>query len=79
MINVNTHEAKSKLSALIKLAIKGEQVVICRHGTPLIELKPTGKRVVRDPLTPYPDLACLEIKGDLTAPLSDDEWPEESQ
>lgn len=33
-------EAKNKLSELINRAIKGEGVVITRHGHPVVELKP---------------------------------------
>jgi prevent-host-death family protein len=33
-------EAKDQLSELIDRALKGEGVVITRHGRPLVELKP---------------------------------------
>ena len=33
-------DAKNNLSDLIDRALKGEGVVITRHGTPVIELKP---------------------------------------
>lgn len=33
-------EAKNRLSELIERALKGEDVVITRHGTPIVELKP---------------------------------------
>jgi prevent-host-death family protein len=33
-------DAKNRLSELIDLALKGEGVVITRHGTPVVELKP---------------------------------------
>ncbi len=33
-------EAKNHLSDLIERALNGEDVVITRHGTPVIELKP---------------------------------------
>src|SRR5437763_13396892 len=40
MIMVNTHEAKSKLSALLAaIEEKGEVVVICRNGKPVAEMK----------------------------------------
>ena len=79
MLSVNTHEAKTHLSALIGRALAGEQVVICRDGTPAVQLTPVRKPTARDPLLPYPDLACLEVRCDLTAPLADDEWPEGSR
>jgi prevent-host-death family protein len=43
---MSTHsvaEAKSKLSDLIDRALKGEAVVITRHGHPVVELKPVVK------------------------------------
>ena len=33
-------EAKNKLSELIHRAVEGEDVVITRHGQPIVELKP---------------------------------------
>ena len=39
MKQVNVHEAKSDLSALLRLAEKGEKVVIARAGKPVAELK----------------------------------------
>jgi prevent-host-death family protein len=33
-------EAKNQLSQLIDRALEGEQVVITRHGRPVVELKP---------------------------------------
>jgi prevent-host-death family protein len=40
-------EAKNNLSELIDRALKGEDVVITRHGHPVVELKP-----VRQPAKP---------------------------
>jgi prevent-host-death family protein len=40
---MSTHsvaEAKNKLPELIDRALKGEDVVITRHGRPVVELKP---------------------------------------
>ena len=36
-------EAKNKLSELIDRALKGEHVVITRHGTPVVEMKAISK------------------------------------
>lgn len=38
MIQVNVHEAKSRLSHLLELVAEGEAVVIARNGTPVAEL-----------------------------------------
>lgn len=43
---MSTHsvaEAKNKLSELIDRVLKGEDVVITRHGHPVAELKPVPK------------------------------------
>jgi prevent-host-death family protein len=43
---MSTHsvaDAKNKLSELIDLTLKGEHVVITRHGTPVVEMKPISK------------------------------------
>ena len=43
---MSTHsvaEAKNKLSELIDRALKGENVVITRHGQPVVEMKPVAK------------------------------------
>jgi antitoxin (DNA-binding transcriptional repressor) of toxin-antitoxin stability system len=77
MKTVTTHEAKTRLSQLIDQALNGERVVICRGRKPVVTLAPIAEREPRDPLIPYPDLACIEIRCDLTAPLSESEWPED--
>ena len=40
MSTYSVAEAKNKLSALIKRAVAGEDVVITSHGQPVVELKP---------------------------------------
>jgi prevent-host-death family protein len=40
MGNHSVAEAKNKLSELIDRALRGEGVVITRHGTPVVELRP---------------------------------------
>jgi prevent-host-death family protein len=50
---MSTHsvaEAKNKLPELIDRALKGEDVVITRHGRPVVELKPIPQPV--RPVTP---------------------------
>jgi prevent-host-death family protein len=36
----NIHEAKSQLSKLVDLALRGEEVIIARAGTPVVRLVP---------------------------------------
>ncbi|MGL4441566.1 MAG: type II toxin-antitoxin system Phd/YefM family antitoxin [Bosea sp. (in: a-proteobacteria)] len=40
-------EAKNQLSALIERALKGERVVITRHGQPIVEINPVRAPAVR--------------------------------
>jgi prevent-host-death family protein len=40
MVVVNMHEAKSRLSELVRLVESGEKVVLARNGTPVAELVP---------------------------------------
>ncbi|MCX7325753.1 MAG: type II toxin-antitoxin system prevent-host-death family antitoxin [Hyphomicrobiales bacterium] len=42
MGNHSVVEAKNRLSALIERALKGERVVITRHGHPVLEMKPVA-------------------------------------
>jgi prevent-host-death family protein len=42
MTRVGMHEAKTRLSELVKLAEEGEEVVIERRGTPVARLVPVG-------------------------------------
>jgi prevent-host-death family protein len=40
MAQVNVHEAKSQLSALIARVLAGEQITIARAGTPVVDIVP---------------------------------------
>jgi prevent-host-death family protein len=71
-MQVNVHEAKSRLSRLLELVEGGETVVIARHGQPVAELIPARRKggfpfgIAREePLTPAGD--------DWWQPLSDAE------
>jgi prevent-host-death family protein len=68
MLRVNTHEAKTKLSALLAVVEEeGEVVLICRNGRPVAELRPLERS--REPLRVHPELSRVEIHGDPTRPL----------
>ncbi|MBN2443382.1 MAG: type II toxin-antitoxin system Phd/YefM family antitoxin [Spirochaetales bacterium] len=76
MIQVNTHEAKSKLSYLLaKVETEHEKVRICRNGKPIAELIPIDQ--TQDSLQQNPELMGIIYNEDPTLPLSDEEWPEE--
>lgn len=73
MITVNTHEAKTKLSALLAaVEQRGELVRICRSGKPIAELRPVSG--VKNPLEQDPDLK-VEFHCDPTLPLDEEDWP----
>lgn len=75
---VNIHEAKTKFSHLIDLALKGEEVLIARRNVPLIKLMPyeekstkrkggqlKGIMIVEDNFDdPLPDESLKSFYGD---------------
>jgi antitoxin (DNA-binding transcriptional repressor) of toxin-antitoxin stability system len=79
MITVNMHEAKTRLSELVRaVEERNEVVVLCRDGREVAEIRRRAKRrQVRD-LTPDPKFRVEFAPGyEPTEPLSDDEWPPE--
>jgi prevent-host-death family protein len=77
MITVNMHEAKSRLSELVKaVEERGDVVLLCRNGKVVAEIK-AAQPPIADRLTPRPELKPLFIDYDPTEPLSEDEWPSE--
>jgi prevent-host-death family protein len=77
MITVNMHEAKTRLSELVKAVEEGQEtVVICRGGAPVAELKAIPPRKVNR-LKPDLRLKPIAINYDPTEPLTEDEWPSE--
>lgn len=71
MNQVNIHEAKTHLSALIAQVERlGEKVTICRYGRPVAELVPV-RQGSRTQISP--ELSRITITGDLTAP-TEAEW-----
>src|ERR687892_473298 len=78
MITVNMHEAKTRLSELVKaVEERNETVVLCRDGRPVAEIRRhVTKRTARS-LTPDPRFRVELAPGYQPAePLTDDEWPE---
>ena len=81
MITINTHEAKTKLSALLTAVQEhGEVVLICRNGKPVAELRQPSQAspISHSRLTPDPVLAG-RILYDPTEPATDDEWPQDAR
>ena len=65
----NIHDAKAKLSELIKRALAGEEVVIARAGEPMVRLTP-----VQHNLTPRKG---GQLKGKIWIADNFDEFDEE--
>ena len=77
MITVNMHEAKSRLSELVKAVEEdGEIVVLCRDGRQVAEIRRhTARRKVRS-VKPDPKFQ-VKFRTDYQPeePLTKDEWP----
>lgn len=77
MITVNMHEAKIRLSELVRQVEEdGEIITLCRKGKPVAEIRAPAKGKLGR-LIPQPDLAPQFIRYDPLEPLSEDEWPAE--
>lgn len=79
MVVVNTHEAKTRLSELLRLVEeRRERVRVCRNGHPVAEIGPIPTSA-RNPLERSPRLGGIVFREDPTAPLSEDDWPTEDR
>jgi antitoxin (DNA-binding transcriptional repressor) of toxin-antitoxin stability system len=77
MITVNMHEAKTRLSELVKaVEERNETVVLCRDGRAVAEIRRRVKKRTTRSLTPDPRFRVERAPGYHPAePLTDDEWP----
>lgn len=64
---VNMHEAKSRLSALVEKAERGEDVVIARNGKPVARLVATSGTIVERQFGRHEGL--LKVPDDFNDPL----------
>ena len=81
MITANMHEAKSRLSELVKaVEERGEIIILCRNGKEVAEIHPR-KKATEKPirrLTPDPNLCPIFAPGyDPAEPASDEDWSED--
>ncbi len=77
MITVNIHEAKLKLSQLLNEIETHHKIVrICRNGKPIADIVPIQD--TRAPLMQHKKYRKVKTLCNLTQPLTDDEWLEES-
>ena len=79
MITVNMHDAKTRLSELVKaVEERNEIVVLCRDGHEVAEIRRRVKRRPVRNLRPDPRFR-VELAPDYqpSEPLTDEEWPED--
>jgi antitoxin (DNA-binding transcriptional repressor) of toxin-antitoxin stability system len=77
MITVNIHEAKTRLSELVKaVEERNETVLLCRDGHAVAEIRRRNRRRAVRNITPYPRL-YVEFSRDYLPdePLTEGEWP----
>lgn len=67
MKTVKLHEAKAHLSELIEKVVRGEEVIISRHGKPVAKLSSLSVPNRRE-LGFHP----IAFKSDLLEPITDD-------
>lgn len=68
-MQVNVHEAKTRLSALLAAVEAGEEVVIARNGTPAARLVPMTPR--HAPVRLGELAGKLKVRADFDDPLPD--------
>lgn len=78
MITVNMHEAKTRLSELVKaVEERNETVVLCRDGREVAEIRRRVRRRQTRDLTPDPRFRVEFAPGyQPIEPLTEDEWPD---
>lgn len=75
MVTINTHHAKTHLSALLaRVESTGESFLICRNGKPVAALVRPPQADAPDPLKPHPELVG-RILYDPTEPATETDWP----
>ena len=81
MITVNMHDAKTRLSELVKaVEERGETVVLCRDGEAVAEIRRRPNRRRARDLAPDARFRVAFARGYRpTEPLGPDEWPETSR
>jgi prevent-host-death family protein len=77
MVTVNMHEAKTRLSELVKaVEERNEVVVLCRDGREVAEIRRRVKRRRARSLAPDARFRVEFAAGYTpTEPLTEDEWP----
>lgn len=75
MKSVNVHEAKTRLSKMLReIEQEGVSFLICRNGEPIAQLIP---HVKPERGKPHPVLGRFQIDYDPTEELTSEEWGEQ--
>jgi prevent-host-death family protein len=67
---VNTHEAKTHFSKLLRRVAAGEEITIANRGLPVARLVPVSRNKPKRQLGAYGD--TIKIADDFDAPLPDE-------
>ena len=74
MVKTNVADIKARLSEYLDRAMGGERIVICRHNTPVAELRAFGAaRVEPRPVGPLPGRPTFDLPSSFFEPLPDEE------
>ena len=73
MISINIAPAKAKLSKLVNSALKGEEVIICKDGKPVVRLVPVFSISEEDPCRVIPELT-IKVGEEAIKPLDPGDW-----
>lgn len=74
MKKVNIFEVKAKLSEYLDRAAGGERILICRHNSPVAELRAVeAARVDERPVGPLPGRPAFDVPPSFFEPLAEDE------
>jgi prevent-host-death family protein len=67
MIEIGAFEAKNKLSALLDMVEKGQEITITRHGKPVARLVSATAKAVPKKMTPHEAVEGIaELRKNLT-------------
>jgi antitoxin (DNA-binding transcriptional repressor) of toxin-antitoxin stability system len=66
-------EAKTRLSQLVAAVERGETVLLCRDGEPVVELRRLPRRIDRTKIDTR-NLGPPTSRDEALAPLSEDDW-----
>ena len=68
---VNMYEAKTNFSKLVALALEGEEVVIAKHGRPLVKMCPVENKKAKQPIVGFM-AGQFEIPEDFDTMMQDE-------